>query len=252
MTETPMTATPVTGAQAAGPPPADPPPVKTLLAWSSGKDSAYALWALRADPTVDVVGLCTTLNSSAERVNMHGVRLSVLGAQAEACALPLRTVLLPDPCSDEEYRTIMGEVVRCAREGGVEAMAFGDLFLPDVRAYRERQLAGSGLTPVVPLWGRPTAELALEMIESGMEAVVTCVDTEQLDRSFVGRRFDRELLADQPPGVDPCAENGEFHSLAVAGPMFSHGLDVKVGEVVERGRFVFADVALRGDGPDAT
>jgi uncharacterized protein (TIGR00290 family) len=227
------------------------PVTKTLLAWSSGKDSAYALRVLRSDPTVEVVGLRTTLNSSVERVNMHGVSLSVLRAQAEACALPLRTVMLPDPCSDEEYRAIMGEVVRCAREGGAEAMAFGDLFLPDVRAYREQQLAGTGITPLFPLWGRPTAELAFEMIDAGMEAIITCVDTEQLDRSFVGRRFDRALLADLPPGVDPCAENGEFHSLAIAGPMFSHRLDVQVGEVVDRGRFVFADVVLREGGTGA-
>jgi uncharacterized protein (TIGR00290 family) len=239
----------MTEASVTGAPAATTPALKTLLAWSSGKDSAYALWALRADPTVEVVGLRTTLNSSVERVNMHGVRLTVLHAQAEACGLPLRTVMLPHPCSDEEYRAIMGEVVRCARDGGAEAMAFGDLFLPDVRAYREQQLAGTGVTPLFPLWGRPTAELAVEMIDAGMEAIVTCVDTQQLDRSFVGRSFDRELLADLPPGVDPCAENGEFHTVAIAGPMFSHRLDVEVGEVVDRGRFVFADVVLREGEP---
>ena len=218
--------------------------IKTLMAWSSGKDSAYALWTLRSDPGVEVVGLLTTLNGAVDRVNMHGVHSSVLEDQARACDLPLHPVVLPDPCTDEDYRTAMGEAVERAREQGVEAIAFGDLFLADVRAYREAQLAGSGLTPLFPLWGRSTALLAGEMIDAGLEAIITCVDTDQLDRSFAGRRFDRELLADLPAGADPCAENGEFHSLAIAGPMFQDRLNVAVGEVVDRGRFVFVDVTL--------
>ncbi|OFW58655.1 MAG: ATP-binding protein [Actinobacteria bacterium RBG_16_64_13] len=220
-------------------------PTRTLLAWSSGKDSAFALHVLRGDARLEVVGLLTTLNSSVDRVSMHAVRISVLRAQARACGLPLRPVPLPDPCSDEDYQAAMSEAIRRALEDGVEAIAFGDLFLAGVRAYREAQLAGTGLTALFPLWGRPTSLLAGEMIDAGLEALVTCVDTEQLDASFVGRSFDRELLAALPPTVDPCAENGEFHSLAIAGPMFAHRLDVEVGGVVDHGRFVFADVHLR-------
>ena len=222
-------------------------PTKALLAWSSGKDSAYALHTLRGDPRVEVVGLLTTLNSSVDRVSMHAVRASVLREQARACDLPLHEVPLPDPCTDEEYRAVMSAAIRRAREDGVGAIAFGDLFLTDVRAYRETQLAGTGIIPLFPLWGRSTSLLAGEMIDAGLEAIVTCVDTEHLDKSFVGRSFDRELLAALPSSVDPCAENGEFHSLAIAGPMFRFRLDVEVGEVVDHGRFVFADVNLRED-----
>lgn len=217
---------------------------KTLFAWSSGKDSAYALWTLQQQPEFQVVGLLTTMNSTVSRVSMHGVRESVLDAQARACGLPLVKVPLPDPCSDDIYKETMEAVIAEVRSSGVEAMAFGDLFLADVRAYREAQLAGTGLEPIFPLWGRPTAELAAEMLDAGVEAVVTCVDTEQLDRSFLGRTFDRRLLADLPAGVDPCAENGEFHSLVVAGPMFDERLDVKVGPVEDRGRFIWVDVTL--------
>ena len=222
-------------------------PRKTLLAWSSGKDSAYALWTLRQDPTVEVAGLLTTLNSSVDRVSMHAVRRTLLEAQAEAAGLPLITVPLPDPCSDEEYQAVMSQVIADARAQGVEAMSFGDLFLRDVRAYRETQLAGTGITPLFPLWDRPTPLLAEEMIAAGLEAVITCVDTHQLDRSFLGRCFDRALLADLPPGVDPCAENGEFHTVAIAGPMFRQRLQVEVGDVVEKERFVFVDVRLAPD-----
>jgi len=219
--------------------------MKILLSWSSGKDSAYALWTVRQEPQLEVVGLLTTVNSSVDRVSMHAVRRSVLEAQAEAAGLPLFTVPLPDPCSDEEYQAVMSHAIEEARNKGVEAFAFGDLFLAGVRTYRETQLAGTGIEPLFPLWQRPTRALAEEMIDAGMKAIVTCVDTEQLDRSFLGRTFDRALLDDLPSGVDPCAENGEFHSVAVAGPMFQTPLDVEVGEVVDQGRFVFIDVALR-------
>jgi uncharacterized protein (TIGR00290 family) len=218
---------------------------KTLLAWSSGKDSAYALWTLRQQPDIEVVGLLTTMNSAVDRVSMHGVSESVLEAQARACGLPLLKVPLPDPCSDEEYQATMGAVIAGARERGVEAMAFGDLFLEGVRAYREAQLAGTGITPLFPLWGKPTVDLAVEMIEAGMEAIVTCVDTEQLDRSFAGRSFDRRLLADLPAAVDRCAENGEFHTAVIAGPMYLGRLEVEVGRLVDRGRFVWVDLSLR-------
>lgn len=221
------------------------PPIKTLLSWSSGKDSAYALWTLRQDPGIEVVGLLTSVNSAVERVSMHAVRTTLLGAQAVAAGLPLFTIPLPDPCSDEIYRAAMSQAMEDAKQRGVQAIAFGDLFLEDVRAYRETNLAGTGITPLFPLWGRPTAALAQEMVQAGLEAIVTCVDTEQLDRSFLGRPFDRQFLQDLPAEVDPCAENGEFHTVAVAGPMFDAPIKVEVGHVVERGRFVFVDVRLR-------
>ena len=170
----------------------------------------------------------------------------MLKAQAEAAGLPLLTVPLPDPCSDEEYQEAMARVIADARAQGVECMAFGDLYLRDVRAYREAQLAGTGITPLFPLWDRPTALLAEEMIGAGLEAVITCVDTDQLDRLVRSAAPSTgTLLADLPAGVDPCAENGEFHTVAIAGPMFRRPLAVEVGEVVERGRFVFVDVRLR-------
>jgi len=224
-------------------------PVKTLLAWSSGKDSAWALWILQRRPCIELVGLFTTLNSSVARVSMHAVRESLLEAQAEACGLPLLKVPLPDPCNDEQYRAAMAEAVQEARMRKAEAIAFGDVFLEDVRAYRERQLAGTAITPLFPLWGRSTTELAREMVDAELEAIVTCVDTEQLDRSFVGRSYDHRLLDELPEAVDPCAENGEFHTVTVGGPMFSRTLDVKVGEIVDRDRFVFADVELAA-GPE--
>ena len=219
-------------------------PIRTLLAWSSGKDSAYALWALRNDPDMEVVGLLTTLNSSVDRVSMHAVRRTVLEAQAAAARLPLLAVPLPDPCSDEEYRAAMAEALGEARTLGAQAIAFGDLFLNDVRAYREAQLTDSGFVPLFPLWERPTATLGDEMIATGIEAIVTCVDTDQLDPSSWAP-LHRTLLQELPIGVDRCAENGEFHTVAVAGPMFAEPLDVEVGEVVDRGRFVFVDVRMR-------
>lgn len=224
---------------------------RALLAWSSGKDSAYALWTLGRCPDLDVVGLLTTLNSSVGRVSMHGVHESVLDAQAEACGLPLLKVWLPDPCSDEVYRAAMAEALDEARGLGVEAVAFGDLFLEDVRSYRETQLAQAGLRALFPLWGRPTGTLARDMIGAGLSAVVTCVDTDQLGASFVGRSYDAGFLEDLPASVDPCGERGEFHTVTVAGPMFRERLRVQVGEVVDRARFVFAEVTLVSSGEPA-
>lgn len=175
---------------------------------------------------------------------MHGVHESVLEAQAAACGLRLIKVPLPDPCTDEEYREAIAKVVAGVREEGVRAVAFGDLYLADVRAYREVQLAGTGITPLFPLWERPTAALAQEMVAAGVKAIITCVDTEQLDRTFLGRVFDRELLAELPESVDPCAENGEFHTAVVGGPMFRKSLVVEAGAVVDRGRFVWMDLHL--------
>ena len=215
---------------------------RTLLGWSSGKDSAWALGVLRDDPAVEPVGLVTTMNAAFDRVAMHAVRRALLEAQAAAVGLPLTTVEIPYPCSDGDYAAAMGAFVERARGDGIEAMAFGDLFLADVRAYREERLAGSGIEPLFPLWGEDTAGLARRMIGAGLTATVTCVDPKALDAAFAGRAFDAAFLADLPEGVDPCGENGEFHSFVTDGPMFARPVAVLPGEVVERDGFVFADL----------
>ena len=218
-------------------------PKKCLLSWSSGKDSAWALHALRrAD--VPVVGLLTTINQAFNRVAMHAVRRSLLDAQARSIGIPLWPVPLPWPCSNQDYERIMGDVCRQAKTQGIESMAFGDLYLPDVRAYRERQLQGSGLIPLFPLWGLPTDALAREMLAGGLKARITCVDPKVLPPTFAGREFDQALLADLPAGVDPCGEKGEFHTFAYDGPMFREPIPISSGEVVERDGFVFADLLL--------
>ncbi len=217
---------------------------KALLSWSSGKDSAWALHLLRQSGDVEVVGLVTTFNAAFGRVAMHGVREALVREQAAAAGLPLWPVPLPWPCSDETYEELMRGVVEKAREEGVTVFAFGDLFLADIRAYRERQLAGTGLTPAFPVWGAPeeTPALAREMIAGGLRATLTCVDPKQLSPAFAGREFDARLLADLPPGVDPCGERGEFHTFCHAGPMFSRPIPVRVGETVLRDGFQFADL----------
>jgi uncharacterized protein (TIGR00290 family) len=215
---------------------------KALLSWSSGKDSAWTLHALRRQNQYEIAGLVTTINTSADRVAMHAVRAQLLARQAQAAGLPLWTVPIPSPCSNEQYEAAMARVLERARAEGVSAFAFGDLFLADIRAYREKQLAGTGITPVFPLWLRPTGELAREMLAAGLSAYLTCIDPNKLPPSFAGRRFDSSLLRDLPPGVDPCGENGEFHSFVHRGPMFDREIPVRVGEVVERDGFVFADV----------
>lgn len=226
---------------------------RVLLSFSSGKDSAWALHVLRRDPTLTVVGLLTTLNQAARRVAMHAVREELLEAQASALGLPLLKVPIPSPCSNEEYERAMGAAVAQARADGVDAIAFGDLYLEDIRRYREQRLAPTGIEPLFPLWGLPTAALAREMVAAGLRAHVTCVDPKQLDRSFVGRTFDAAFLDDLPPGVDPCGENGEFHSFAYAGPMFAAPLAIEPGVVVERDGFIFADVTLsRAPEPSAS
>lgn len=218
-------------------------PKKCLLSWSSGKDSAWALHALRrAD--VPVVGLLTTINQAFDRVAMHAVRRSLLDAQARSIGIPLWPVPLPWPCSNEDYERIMADVCRQAMTQGIECVAFGDLFLPEVRAYRERQLAGTGLTPLFPLWGLPTGALAREMLAGGLKARITCVDPKVLPPTFAGREFDQALLADLPAGVDPCGEKGEFHTFAYAGPVFREPIPISTGEVVERDSFVFSDLLL--------
>lgn len=220
-------------------------PKKCLLSWSSGKDSAWALHALRrAD--VPVVGLLTTINQAFDRVAMHAVRRSLLDTQARSIGIPLWPVPLPWPCSNEDYERIMADVYRQAKTQGIESMAFGDLYLPDVRAYRERQLQGSGLTPLFPLWGLPTDALAREMLAGGLKARITCVDPKVLPPTFAGREFDQALLANLPAGVDPCGEKGEFHTFAYGGPVFREPIPISSGEVVERDGFVFADLLLAG------
>lgn len=219
---------------------------RVLLSWSSGKDSAWSLHVLRQNPALEVVGLLTTLNEAFDRVAMHAVRRGLLEAQAEAAGLPLQIVPLPWPCSNQQYEVIMAGVCSKARNDGIEAFAFGDLFLRDIRQYRESQLQGTGLEPLFPLWDRPTAQLAGEMVAAGLRAKLTCIDPRSLAREFAGRDFDAQLLADLPASVDPCGENGEFHSFVHAGPMFSRPLNVTVGEIVERDGFVFADVVGSG------
>lgn len=215
---------------------------RVLLSWSSGKDSAWTLHTLRQMPDVEVVGLLTTLNVAADRVAMHAVRRELLRMQAEAAGLPVREVDLPWPCSNEDYERLMADACAQAVADGVTHMAFGDLFLEDVRQYRIDKLKGTGLEPIFPIWGSPTKQLAHEMVESGLRAIITCVDPRQIDPSFVGREFNAEFLRDLPEGADPCGENGEFHSFVHAGPMFSTPVNIMRGEVVERDGFQFADV----------
>jgi uncharacterized protein (TIGR00290 family) len=221
--------------------------VKALLAWSSGKDSAWSLHVLRGQEGVEVAGLLTTVNESFGRVAMHAVRRELLEAQARAAGVPLRAVPIPHPCPNEVYERAMAGALAEARAAGIEAVAFGDLFLEDIRRYREERMAATGLRPLFPLWGRPTRALAEEMIDGGLRARLTCVDPKALDPSFAGRAFDHDLLAALPPAVDPCGERGEFHTFAWDGPMFARPIPVVTGEVVHRDGFVFADLLPETD-----
>jgi len=215
---------------------------KALIAWSSGKDSAWALHEVRRADDYEIVGALTTVTKTFGRVSMHGVREELLRAQHEAAGLAPIIVPIPFPCTNEIYEARMAAALRDVKAAGVTHVIFGDLFLEDVRAYREQKLAGSGITPLFPLWRRPTAALAREMIDAGVETYLACVDLKQLSKDFAGRRFDHALLAELPPGVDPCGENGEFHSCVVAGPMFKRSIPVTVGETVEREGFAYADL----------
>jgi uncharacterized protein (TIGR00290 family) len=215
---------------------------KALLSWSSGKDAAWALHTLRQAAEVEVVGLLTTTNAAFDRVAMHGVRAALLEAQADAAGLPLWKVPLPWPCPNEAYEALMAQACARAVAEGIGAMAFGDLFLEDVRDYRIQKLAGTGLQPLFPIWNPDTAALAQAMVAAGLKATLTCVDPGALDASFAGRAFDAQLLADLPSSVDPCGERGEFHTFVWDGPMFRHPVPVQRGEVVERDGFVFADL----------
>ncbi len=224
-------------------------PERILLAWSSGKDSAWSLHALHGHEDVEVVGLLTTVNETHDRVAMHAVRRSLLVAQAEAAGLPLVVVPIPSPCPNGAYEAALERALAAARDQGIRGVAFGDLFLEDIRRYRERQMEGTGLRPLFLLWGRPTAALAEEMIAAGLRARITCVDPRALPAMFAGRAFDRELLRDLPPGVDPCGERGEFHTFAWDGPMFKNPVAFTLGQVVTRDGFVFADLIPPGAAP---
>jgi uncharacterized protein (TIGR00290 family) len=215
---------------------------KAWLAWSSGKDSAWALHTVRETGDFDIVALLTTINSSYSRVAMHGVRENLVEMQAATGGLPLVKVPIPAQCRNQDYERAMSDAMARAKAEGVMHVVFGDLFLEDIRAYREKQLAACGMVGVFPLWRKGTTRLAQEMLAGGLKAYVVCVDPARLDRTFAGRRFDEDFLKSLPPGVDPCGENGEFHSFASAGPMFREPVPVDVGEVVERDGFIFADL----------
>ncbi|HEV7877756.1 ATP-binding protein [Bradyrhizobium sp.] len=220
------------------------PRAKALISWSSGKDSAFALHEVRRAGELDVVGALTTVTETFGRVSIHGVRQEILHAQLDAAGLPPRIVPIPYPCPNEIYEARIGEAVAAAVRDGISHIIFGDLFLQDIRAYREQKLAGTGITPLFPLWGRPTRKLAQAMIASGLEAIIATVDLKKLPAEFAGRQFDAQLLADLPEGVDPCGENGEFHSCVVAGPIFSRRLVVTAGQRVERDGYAYCDLVM--------
>jgi uncharacterized protein (TIGR00290 family) len=223
---------------------------KALISWSSGKDSAFALHETRQAGELDVIGAVTTVTETFGRVSIHGVRQEILLAQLQAAGLPPQIVPIPYPCPNEIYEARMGEAVARAVKDGITHMIFGDLYLADIRAYREQKLAGTGITPVFPLWEKPTRELAQAMIASGIEAYLATVDLKKLPAEFAGRKFDDKFLADLPESVDPCGENGEFHTCVVAGPMFSHALAVTPGERVERDGYAYCDLVM-SDGGEA-
>ena len=221
---------------------------KLLLSWSGGKDSAWCLHVLRERNEHEVVGLLTTLNQTRGRVAMHDIRAELLQAQADAAGVPLRRVELPWPCPNARYEDVVGQCVREAVRQGVSHIAYGDLFLQDIRRYRERNLAGTGLTPVFPLWGEDARALAARMTAAGLKACIVCVDTRLAPAELAGRTFDEKLLRELTPGVDPCGENGEFHTLCFAGPMFSRALALRVGASAARDGYLYTDVVLEEKG----
>lgn len=221
-------------------------PKKILLSWSSGKDSAWTLYQLQQDANIELVGLVTTVNETHQRVAMHAVRVSLLEQQAQAAELPLHIINIPHPCSNEQYNQAMNDFYESIHSQGITHMAFGDLYLEDIRQYRIDNLKETGLTPLFPLWLKPTQQLANDMLTGGLKTRITCVDPKQLPASFVGREYDESFLNALPDGVDPCGENGEFHSFAYAGPMFKQPIAIRAGAVVEREGFVFADLTLVG------
>ncbi len=218
----------------------------TLLSWSSGKDSAWALHLLQQYPRVEILGLFAVMNQKYNRVSMHATRLKMLERQADAVGRPLQTINLPDPCTSEQCDAIMRQFVRESAAKGIECMAFGDLFLEDVRKYREKQLKGTGIEPVFPLWAIPTRELAEQMLSTGLDAYVSSVDLKKLPSRFAGRKWSRELIAELPQDCDPCGENGEIHTVIVGGPMFRRPIQISVGKIVERNGFAYADIIPMG------
>jgi len=215
---------------------------KTLLSWSSGKDSAWALYKLQQDPEIDLVGLFSTVNSEFSRVAMHATRIQLLHQQAENTGLPIEIIELPYPCTNDEYENRMNSFISKARKSNIECIAFGDLFLEEVRNYREEKLQGTGIKPVFPVWGIPTDTLSREMVSSGLKSIITCVDPKQIPKEFAGRFYDEAFLNDLPDGVDPCGEKGEFHSFVFDGPMFEKPVNISLGDIVHRDGFVFADI----------
>jgi uncharacterized protein (TIGR00290 family) len=215
---------------------------KTIMSWSSGKDSAWALHILRQDPTVEVTGLFSVLHEQYDHVAMHATRAELLRRQAEAVGLPLHTIKLPAPCANQQYDEVMGKCIAGLAAEGFDSMAFGDLFLEDLRQYREERLRGTGITPLFPLWRIPSSELAEQMLAAGLESYISSVDLAKLPASFAGRRWSRDLLKELPPGVDPCGENGEMHTIVVGGPMLKQRIEVEVGEVTQRDGFAYADI----------
>lgn len=226
---------------------------RVLLSWSGGKDSALALHALRQMPDVEVAGLLTTVTEDYDRISMHGVRRTLLERQAAEAGLPLHVALIPRECSNEIYEERMTAALTGIRAAGIRRVAFGDLFLEDIRAYRQSRLEAFEMEAIFPVWGRDTAELAREFLRLGFAAVLCCVDTEALAPTFTGRAFDEDLLRDLPPGIDPCGENGEFHTFVHAGPIFRAPVPFKLGEIEDRGRFWYCDLkteqGLRGAPP---
>jgi uncharacterized protein (TIGR00290 family) len=215
---------------------------KAFVSWSSGKDSAFALHEARRLGLVEIAGVVTTVNERYDRVAMHGVRSELLDLQIAALNVPAIKVLIPSPCTNDVYEARMGEACAAIKASGIRHIVFGDLFLEDIRAYRERTLAAIGMTPIFPLWGRNTRQLAAEMIESGLIAHLVCLDPKRIATGFAGRRFDAALLRDMPADIDPCGENGEFHTVVTGGPMFSAPIGVSIGPTIERDGFVFTDV----------
>ena len=215
---------------------------KTLLSWSSGKDSAWALHLLKQNSRIELLGLFTVINQKYSRVSMHATRLEMLQRQAEAVGLPITTISLPDPCTNEQYGAIMQHFVTESTSKRIECMAFGDLFLEDVRKYRENQLKGTGIGPLFPLWGIPTSDLAEQMLSAGLEAYVSSVDLKKLPSRFAGQKWSRDLITDFPKDCDPCGENGEIHTVVVGGPMFRETVLARVGDIENRNGFAYADI----------
>jgi uncharacterized protein (TIGR00290 family) len=215
---------------------------KTLISWSSGKDSAWALHLLQQDPRIELLGLFTVMNQKYSRVSMHATRLEMLQRQAESIGLPIETISLPDPCTNEQYDAIMRPFVTESANKGIECLAFGDLFLEDIRKYRENQLKGTGIEPLFPLWGIPTSDLAEQMLSAGLKAYVSSVDLNKLPLRFAGQKWSRDLIAEFPKDCDPCGENGEIHTVVVDGPMFRNTILVRVGDVVNLNGFAYADI----------